>query len=99
MLFNSSEVNISWDSTAGIEANCTTNYTVSVYNNMTRTLNLMKNVSAQHTFLLLNATDLEHYESHYYTVFGVDNIKRKEINSNRSKTFSIGKIMQIYSFT
>ena len=89
-------MNLSWDSTAGIEANCTTNYTVSVYNNMTGTLNLMKNVSAQHTFLLLNATDLEHCESYFYTAFGVDNIKRKRINS---KTFSIGKIMQMYSFT
>ena len=99
MLFNSSEVILSWDSTAVIETNCTTNYTVSVYNNMTGTLNLMKNVSAQHTFLLLNATDLEHYESYYYTVFGVDNIKRRGMDSNRSKTYSIGKMMQMYSFT
>ena len=99
MLFNRSEVILSWDSTAGIETNCTTNYTVSVYNNMTGTLNFMKNVSAQYTFLLLNATDLEHYESYYYTVFGVDNIKRSEMNNNRSKTFSNGKMMQMYSFT
>ena len=99
MLFNSSEVILSWDSTAGIEANCTTNYTVSVYNNMTGTLNLIKDVSAQQTFLLLNATDLEHCESYYYTVFGVDNIKRRGTDSNRSKTFSIGKIMQMHSFT
>ena len=98
MLFNSSEVNLSWDSTAGIEANCTTNYTVSVYNNMTGTLILMKNVSAQHTFLLLNATDLEHCESCSYTVFGVDNIKRRGMDSNRSKMFSIGKIMPMYNF-
>ena len=98
MLFNSSEVILSWDSTAGIEANCTTNYTVSLYNNMTRTLNLMKNVSAQQTFLLLNATDLEHYESYSYTVFNVDNIKSRGMNSSISKAFSIGKMMQMYSF-
>ena len=91
-------MNLSWDSTAGIEANCTTDYTVSVYNNMTRTLNLVKNVSAQHTFLLLNGTDLEHYESYYYTVFGVDNIKRRGMDSNRCKLFSIGKIMKMYNF-
>ena len=66
---------------------------------MTGTLNLMKYVSAQHTFLLLNATDLEHWESYSYTVFGVDNMKRREMDSNRSKTFSIGKIMPMYLFT
>ena len=65
---------------------------------MTGTLNLMKYVSAQHTFLLLNATDLENWENYSYTVFGVDNIKRRGINSNRSKTFSIGKIMPMYLF-
>ena len=60
---------------------------------MTGTLNLMKYVRAQHTFLLLNATDLEHWENYSHTVFGVDNM-----DSNTSKTFSIGKIMPMYLF-
>ena len=60
---------------------------------MTGTLILMKYVSAQHTFLLLNATDLEHWESYSYTLFGVDNM-----DSNTSKTFSSGKIMPMYLF-